>query len=757
MSRQSPFVPGRLAAPRRPLANYRPLQPSGAVANYVRSLTAPGDLVVDVLCQGPQFVREAVQSDRRAVALSINPLLLLSARLGLSDDVSQALASAFTQLANGYKGDRPLHAHLNSLYRSNCPICDSAGVADWFAWDRSLGRPFEKAVRCSACEQRQTGPTDTADEKLARSVTPRGLAYYYALDRAAPLGHTARDRASELVDCYTPRNLSALMDLTRRLEGLNAADDVLVALTAVLLDCYDRGSSLYPYDEDRCRPRTLRIPVRYYERNVWTLFESGWEDLEAARYHSSISEAESVLSLVRREATGYVLISRAARDVQKVVPEAAVALALVDPPRPDGVFWALSALWATWLWSSPEAHAMRPFLQRRRFDWDWHWRALREALLRVGPCLAREGALLTLFAPGDERLLESVCLAAAAAGYRLDGWGYAPELGYRLVWRWTEARSYPPVPTDDLRQQLVWEAKRTIVSCLSARNEPTVGSLLHAGICASLAQSGLLRSAAALEHRQPAGTLTNEAISGGFEAAPVSSLGEEPENNDTVWWLTDEPRLPEKLGTLADRVEAVVRSLLWERSPWNRDELIERVFAHFPGALNPDLTLVQSSIESYGTGVQDEIRLRPGDHPERRSREIDLIRDGLVRLGPELGYDSMITGAREVRWLDEERQSYVFVLSDSAAVAHHLLGPSLTTGGGQSCLVVPDGRAGLIECKLHRDPRLAAVVNAGEWQFIKFRHLRGLFDKDDLDRYALHTVMGLEPVVDQERGQIPLL
>ena len=757
MSRQSPFIPGRLATPRCPLAHYRPLQPAGAVADYARSLTAPGDLVVDLFCQGPQFVGEVILNDRCAVGLSINPLLLLSARLGLSDDVSQAVASAFTQLANGYKGDRPLHSHLNSLYRSFCPVCGAAGVADWFAWDRSLGRAFEKAVRCPECAQTQIGSTDEEDERLVRSVTPRGLAYYYALDRAAPLGHPARDRASELVDCYTPRNLSALMDITRRLEGLNVLDDTLVALRAVLLDCYDRGSSLYPYDEDRRRPRTLRIPVRYYERNVWTLFENGLADLGAAGYQSSVFEAESVLSVMRGEAAGYVLISRAARDIQEVVPEATVALAVVDPPRPDGVFWALSALWATWLWDSSEAHVMRPFLQRRRFDWDWHWRALREALLRAASCLIPDGSLVTLFAPGDDRLLESVCLAAASAGYRLDGWGYAPEVGYRLVWSWTEARSMRSASVDDLRRELVDQAKSAILSTLRARSEPTVESLLHAGACASLAQSGLLRLAAAIENSQPAAALTAEVISSSFDAALVSSLGEDPDNDDTVWWLTDEARPVERSSTLADRVEAVVQSLLRERSPWNQDELIETVYAHFPGALTPDLTLVQTSIESYGIGAQAGVHLRPEDDLQRRSREIARMCDGLVRLGEELGYDPMITAAREVRWHDDGGQRYVFVISDSAAVAHHLLGASVITGAVQFCLVVPDGRAGLIDCKLQRDPRLAAVVSAGEWQFIKFRHLRGLLEKDDLDRYALNAVLGLDPIIDQERGQIPLL
>lgn len=731
----------------------------GAVAHYVRALTAPGDLVVDLFCHGPGPVREVVETGRRALGLSINPLLLLAAQLGLSDGDPQARSSAFTHLANGLKGGKPLQTHLTSLYRAACPTCGTPGVAEWFAWDRDLDYPFEKAVRCAKCAEVQTGATDRDDAALARSIEPRGLAYYYALDRAAPLDHPARDRAAELVDCYTARNLSALMDLNRRLEGLKAPPDAKAPLMAVLLDCFDQGSKLYPYDEDRSRPRTLRIPVRYYERNVWLLFEEGFSSLTSARRHPCVAETEDAGGLIRGEKGGYALIPRAARDIRQVVPEASVALVLVDPPRPDGVFWALSALWATWLWNSPESHAMRPFLRRRRFDWGWHWRALREALMATGPCLVSQGALVTSFSTPASALLESVCMATSNAGYHLSGWGYAPEVGYRLVWDWRGAAQLRSSPVDALDQQLISEAQKGIVNALSERGEPTPKSVLHASAWVSLVKPGLLNALTALEHDQPTIALAAEAIDQGFDAAPILELPEEGDSGDGLWWLSDEgatletPEIPE---TLADRVEEAVRSLLAGRRVWTLDDLINAVYARFPGVLTPDLTLVHICVESYGISDGGEVRLRPEDDHQRRCREIDGIREGLLLMGERLGYDPVASGVWDVRWLDEGRESYVFLISSSAAVAPYLLDAELTTPGARRCLVVPGGRARLIDLKLQRDPRLTAAVETDEWQFIKFRHLRRLTAKDDLDRYALTTVLGLDPIVEQEGAQIPL-
>jgi len=57
---------------------------------------------------------------------------------------------------------------------------------------------------------------------------------------------------------------------------------------------------------------------------------------------------------------------------------------------------------------------------------------------------------------------------------------------------------------------------------------------------------------------------------------------------------------------------------------------------------------------------------------------------------------------------------------------------------------------------LRRDPRLARAVETDGWQFIKFRHLRRLVAEEELDRHALKTVLGLDPIVEREAAQIPL-
>jgi len=758
---QAWFIPGRAGAPSGPLARYRPVQPVGAAVAYVQALTQPGDLVVDLFCQGPTVVREAVAAGRRALGLSVNPLLLIVARLGLSRPGADALNATFTRLADSLKGDVPLRHHLASLYRSACPACGAPGIAEWFAWDRDGNYPFEKAVRCPRCEEVQKGTPDDDDIAAARHIQPRGLAYYYALDRVAPPGHPARERAAELVELYTPRNLSALMDLSLRLEGLEAEEEVRIVLIGVLLDCFDAGSSLDSYGEERPRPRTLRVPSRYIERNVWLCFEDGLSRL-LAENPPPAPRATDVAALVRGEAQGYALLSRAARDVGEVIPPGSATLIFADPPRPDGVFWALSALWAGWLWESPAARALRPFLRRRRFDWDWHWHVLRMALKAAGPLLTTDGHLVTLFSDPDDALLESVCLAASGAGYALEGWGYNPEVGYRLVWRWSGAdfpchsdRLESLSHVETLESELAAVTEEVVVNTLRKRGEPTVWALLHGSAYAGLTRRGLLARTAAIPRDGPPGlAFAADAVRRAFEAAPIVRLTDRERAGGALWWLTDPGRAAEPL---ADRVETLVWELLAERPVWGLEELVNAVYACFPGPLTPDLALVLVCIESYSVQEGETLRLRSEDDPQRRATELRALRDDLAELGKRLGFRARRRGGDwDVRWLEEGQEVYVFAISATAALGSHLLVERAADAEAQRCLVLPGGRAQLVGLKLQRDPRLARAVEAGRWQFIKFRHLRRLVAEEELDRHALKTVLGLDPIVEREAAQIPL-
>ncbi len=733
------FVPGRPAPLTGPLARYRPLQPVGAAGEYVRRLTAPGDLVLDLFCQGPNFLREAVAAGRRAVGVGVNPLSLLIAGLGLEPPVDPAaLSAAFTRLADSPKGERPLQRYMAAIYSSRCPTCGANGTAEWFAWDRAAGYPYAKAVRCASCAQAQQGSTDEADIAEARRWEGRGLAYHYALNRAAPADHPARERAAELVELYTPRNLSALIDVTLRLEGLELERPLRAVLQGLLLTAYDRGSGLDAHGESRPRPRVLRLPARFVERNVWLLLEDELNGLLAAPVDDKtpVRRAASLAALLAGREVAYTLVSSAARDVGGLLPPGSVSLVLVDPPRPDGVFWALCALWAGWLWDAPLAHAMRPLLRRRRFDWEWHQEVLQSALSAAAPLLTAEGTLVTILIESEEELIESLCQAATGAGYELAGWGASPELGYRLAWcRSGQAVALAPVTGEPA------EAERRTAAALArgallARGEPTPRLLLHAAACTGLSAAGTRCTGGVVQQG-----LAQLALCEWGEEAPLLWLSAEEETNAAP--------------PLADRVEETVWRLLQTRPSWPTGELLLAVYAAFDGPLTPELALVLQCFESYGQSEDGQWHLRQEDEAERRAHEMAALQAELGDLGRRLALQVTAGHGWNVRWQEEGQDLYLFALSSTAALERCLVLGGALPPGARPCMVFPGGRAELLAARLRRDPRLAQRVAEQGWQWIKFRHLRRLI-AEGLDRRLFETVLGLDPIVEREGVQIPL-
>lgn len=739
------FAPVEPNPPVGLLARYRPPEMSDAARWFAAQFTAPGDLVLDLFCHGPGMVRQVARSGRRVVGANVNPLLLLAAGLELEPlPEPTALKAAFTRLADRPKGNQPLRRHLADLYASRCPACSAPGVAVWFAWDREAHYPYRKAVDCPRCTQVEEGPTDEADINRARQFKPRGLAYHYFLNRVAPPDHPARERAGELVGLYTPRNLSALMDVAIYFDELSLDRRVQAALQAMLVTAFDRCSSLDLPGEGQARPRILRPPTRFLEWNVWRVLERELARLTDGKgtTEPAVERVTSLEALLGGRSPGYVLLPAATQEVVEQLPGGEVALILADPPRRDAVFWALSALWAGWLWDQPMAHAMRPFLPRRRFDWVWHRRALRAALAGVAPLLNPAGRLVTLFDHADEGLLEAICQASSAAGYRLLGWGCHPQVGYHLVWRFESARrvqARPEESTDD-----VWQASRAARAaelaqrCLIRRGEPTPRSIVHAAACTSIAAE-----------RDLAGRPFREAIREGMRQAGLQQAGDRP----TVWL----PALDASAETpLADRIERAVWEAFQVQPEWAEEDLLRWIVHRFSGPLSPGRSLVHACIASYGRQEAGRWRMRPEDHPDQRDAEIERLRTDLRTLGRQLGFEIRGGHGWDMRWSEAGEDEYLYLLSPTVELGRHLLtGPSVPAGACP-CLVFPGGRAELLVHKLQGDPRLSQVAQEKGWEFIKFRHLRRLI-AEGLDRRSFEAVLGLDPVVGQEGVQIPML
>jgi hypothetical protein len=794
------FTPGQPTERGPPLAPYRPATPAGALGPYLETYTQPGDLVIDLFCQGPTLIHEAVRAGRRALGLNVNRALLLAASLGLTAVEGQEVEAAFTRLADARKGPETLQAHIEGLYRTTCSSCGAPTVADAFIWERDgqgPEAPLARRYRCAACGDAREAPTDEADRAAAARFEPRGLSYWLLLDRAAPSDAPYRDRVATLLDLYTPRNLSALSDLLLKSDGLTMTPPVRQVLDALLLDTLDRATSLRPPDSPVSRPRRLQRPARYVEENVWQLFEHTLESWRATT-PTPLPHAPDLNALLTPNSLSLSPVSihlapLSARQAGRDLPPSCATLIVADPPRPDTVLWHLSALWGHWLWGHSAGAPLEPFLSRRRLDWDWFWRGLRGTLGAIAPLLRPGGRLVCLWDDGDTATFEALTLATAGAGYELAGWGARPPGEARLAWRVGTAPASTPVEVDPLTRAVAERAADASLNVLRSRGEPVAWPTLHAAVYAGLAESGLLARAATLpdDVADPLSLLT-DTVRSALDGAPLRQLApEEPESprrptyqpatpptHQPLWWL-DEPLEPEAASPLSDRVELAVVDILRELLAVTEADLHRRVCALFPGPQTPDGRLVRLCLFSYGDEhAPGHWRLRAEDDFEARVAETDAVIADLAALGRRLGFEVKLgiprAGEWAVRWLDEDdRIPYAFVVRTTAVLGDLLFTPpplpspsSPPQARGRAiepkttpCLTLPGGRAVLVGYKLRHDPRLRQGVARHGWQFLKFRHLRHMVQEvaaKQLDRYAFQAALGLDPIVEQTEAQMSL-
>ena len=723
------LIPGIPLTPPHPLARYRAPTPAGFARAALADVTAPGDLVVELGIHEATYSGEALSLERRVLGLNVNPLPLLWIRDALQPAPFSAVRAAFTRLGDLPKGTQPFSTHIRDLYLSRCPTCHTDGVAEWFAWERDGQRPFAKRVRCPHCAEPQQGAVDARDNALLDQFSPHaGPAYHIALGRAASRDDPMRERATELIALYTPRNLSLLMDIIHRLPQAASTPAIERALALLVLEALDQGSSLVPYNEPLTRPRSLRPPARFLENNVWLVMEKA---LQGYGTHATLpvgvardapvgdTPVDAALAALAQSRPGsHLLLSQPLRTVAPAIPADSVTALLLHPQPPDATWWALSALWSAWLWNDTAYPTMHTFLGRRRLEWEWYRRSLTATLKRLRPLLKRDAPLLVVLPEDEPTMLANIIAAAAQAGFALNRWIACPPWGYRLSFH---GGGDATRTTGD----------QPLLKVLQRRGEPVHKALLEAVHLIHMGKD-------AAEHVDALPHLTQDPA---FTAITPHMV-----------WTSATAKTARPL---ADRVEESVLRLLQAQAVWTRTALESAVYAQYCGELSPEPALVAACIAAYtDADEQGILRLRTEDMPAARGGETRQIRGLLRQLGERLGFDVSQDEAGDIVWADAGTPAYLFRCTTTAALGPHLLFAQLPTPARRH-LVLPGGRAALVALKLKRDPRLQQAVERDRWVFIKFRHLRRMAAEIN-QRADIEVYLGLDPIVEQAQVQIPL-
>jgi hypothetical protein len=729
------FIPSDSAPRLRVLPMAFHAVPPAVARAAIEAHTQPGDVILDPFASGLGVLQAALELDRKVIAASFNPINALALRATLWPSDAR---SAFTHLEDALKTAHRLHENILKLYTAHCPTCGKAAIAQHFLWDRERQQPIEKHVLCPICGE-NAGPLEDDDLRELKKLDARGLPFWMLHSRVIDQNHEDADRVSDVLDAYTPRAQAALSDILLKFAALNEDDQS--ALRPALLATLDACTALHTPDEARY-PSGLKPPVRFIERNVWLELERQASLLPSLP--PSLPRAATVEELLASDTPAVCLLVLPARELARVLaqrlPEKSIPLIVTHPPLPRPGLWSLSAVWAAWLWgkqSSLVDHLL-PLLSRKRTSWDWQWRAIGSALKVLRPAL-RDDARTVMSFPAEEAIMDSVTLAAASAQQHSAALVCDPLDGVRGTWQVGRIEN-SPAPVEIPQTTSGTEILRHI---LGERAEPTHELILRAGLLEAWGQTATLLEFA--QHTE--GEQTPLAILRGKIDHAWSAIREiEPHR----WW----PKLPPvPARPLADRVEQRARALLSERAEWHGDDLLHQLYRDFPGHLTPDRALVATTIHSYAEDLRfvhtPLAALRTEDQAEARQIEVDEVCQLLRHSGERLGVEVSATTTEEqhhITWSTSGEKIYHFVVQATAEIL-----PLLRESSG--VLVIPGGRATLLQHKLARDARLRQT----QWQVLKFSSLRQAAQQSDLTLQTFQLAFGLEPPIEQPATQIQLL
>jgi hypothetical protein len=375
---------------------------------------------------------------------------------------------------------------------------------------------------------------------------------------------------------------------------------------------------------------------------------------------------------------------------------------------------------------------------------------MARSLASLVDLLRDNGRLVFVLSGQRPVVLEALALAASRARLGVTALAQCgPDYRLELAPTMSSVKRSPLPRPEQISQVAASAASETI----NERGEPVPWRTLHAAILRRLAQSGLLVALQKEETENKSDIdLMAEQIQVGLDASDFQRLVG-GEGREQLWWLTDTSDLEPPL---SDRVEAAAYEVLRDTLALAEFDFAGAIYAQFPDPLTPPAALVASCLRAYGQELTSGFwQMRSEDLPHAREAERETIVESLMELGQRLGFQVEPVAPFDVTWFERGIHRAAFAVRWQAVVKE-VLACGLPGQQAIPYMVIPGGRAALVSYKLAHNPLWQAQVEEQGWRFIKYRHVRQLVARPDIDEYALQTVIGLDPIVEQEQAQLPL-
>lgn len=711
-------------------------------ADVIEACSAPGDVVLVPFAEDVDIAGVALERGRRVVLLArtLAQRLRLWGSLVPLDEADRRRALA--RLAATTKRGTPLDVYINGLYKTACPDCKKLIPADAFIWGPDRQIPVEKEVSCPDCGFQGRAPTDDRDVERADQFERHGLSFWFILEWVVDVQDApGRKVARRLLEKYSPRNLTSLADVTRKIDA-ELADDLESQhiLRWWLLQALDAG---------RQQPDSFDSS-RVEECNVWQILA---QVPEAARVDVPVRPVLDLQAFFDETdpAPNVAIVAGPTRRLAQQLPQGGVALILGAPPRLEAKAWTWEQLWSRWIFGRGAAGGLQPPIG----GWARYIRALDVTMAALIPALRAGGRMIFRFRDTDPDRAAAL-LMALASRTDLGDFVYQPPTvepanlfdtvggTYQMTFEPVSSTgSLLSTEVPDLAEAVGDAAVDAAMDVVNVRAEPLPSGWITAAVMVHLARSGFLSQAMTrLGADSSPLAFVKQHVRQGLRAALSEGLltavaGSEP----THWWLADPPRTE----PLAERVEQAVIDRMAAESPVTPAE----IYREFSGWLTPEAELVEALFLAYGEEFAPDVwRYRPVEKTERRA-----ILGALRDLGERLGF-SVGPGIADITWGEGGQATHAFRVLKTGRWSE--LGIQMLPESVAGYVVLPDRLVDLLRVKLTRNPLWRRELVECGWALVKAQHLLGLAGVTEVDRQEFKKIVGLDPIIERAEAQMPL-
>ena len=334
-------------------------KPHNLVAHYIQRFSEPGEIVLDAFCGSGVTVIESIRLNRRAIGIDINPVAILSTRMGLQHIDIVALKNGFDFLR------REAREEINKLYVTTCPHCGNPdALATHIIWKGT--EPEEVWVSCALCGSKKGIKIPSENDQKSALVPPIPPVWYPTVELIENSRINAK-LGTRISDLFTPRalsGLSLLLQKIRQIEQEKVRATMEFCFSAALSQASNtvfvirrRGKMNGSNGNGKAEVGSWVIgywtPPEHFEINAWRCFENRFRRIVKGK-----QQVNDVIPSVAQECVsfgeladsqyGYWLNTGTATRLR--IPDESVDYVFVDPPHGNRIpYLELSLVWNAWL------------------------------------------------------------------------------------------------------------------------------------------------------------------------------------------------------------------------------------------------------------------------------------------------------------------------------------------------------------------------------------------------------------------------